>query len=871
MLFTLVLSVSAVKREKYMQCSQSKFCTRDRAIDSQKWSIDSNSIKTNENSFLAVIDDETYNSKLLLKIRFHGEQTLRVRIEPAEKETFNRFDTSAEPTIIDQKFIAQQKAFKFTKNDENCELKTEKQTVLVQFKPFLISVKDGDGEAVVLNFNDTAVFETHRDNNKYPALFEKGNFNGLEDIFKNGPTSVAMTFRFLGKQTRLTGLPAHTLPLSLPDTTEGEPLRFFNTDINEFEIGNGMSMYGAVPFVLAHSLDRSIGLLWLNPSETWVDIKHNDNKESSDARFISEGGYIDVYVFTGTPKDISGEYTQLTGKPMLIPRFALAYHQCRWGYMTQEDFMGVSKNLDQFGVPHDVMWLDLDHTDDRKYFTYNPSNFPSPKKMLSEFEKNKRYVVTLVDPHLKAEKSYSVYNAASEKKLLMMNRNGGAYEAHCWPGRSSWPDYMNPVTRQWWESLFEFSSYTDSAPNNYIWNDMNEISVFDAADNSCPRDLIHYGDIEEREIHNIYGHMMIGATFGGLRKRTQEPMRPFILTRSFFTGSQRYAAVWSGDNAADWNHLKNSVQSVLSFGVGGIVYSGADVGGFFNSPSDELLSRWFSVAAWSYAFFREHCHHLAARREIYLIKSHDAQELAKDSIIERYMMLPYWYTLSKETNETGVPIARPMWYEFNEEQLLDCDDQFMLGSHLLVVPFVEEGTNDRRFKLPEGTWYNFRTLQKHTENIAKYNKGQTFVLMRAGSIVPMKCRIRKSSELMFYDPFTLVIAADEKGNAEGKLYEDDGKSERFETGNYVYRQLKLAKEGSTYKLTNAPYNEKEGNEFAKTYDVEIERIRVAGIPSKPSKITGPAGELDFEYENGVLVIRKPSVQIRDSFEITISE
>jgi alpha 1,3-glucosidase len=860
-----------VKREKYTQCTQSKYCTRDRTIDPQKWSVDANSIKTNENSFLAVIDDATYNNKFLLKIRFHGEETVRVRIEPAEKETFNRFDTSSEPTIIDQKFISAQREFKYVKNDANCVLETEKQSVFVQFSPFSVSVMDGNGEAVILNLNDTAVFETHRDNGTHPELFEKNNFNGFEDVFKNGPTSVAMSFRFRGRQNRLTGLPAHTLPLSLPDTTQGEPIRFYNTDINEFEVNNGMSMYGAVPFVLAHSLDRSAGLFWANPSETWVDIKHSEDKEYSDARFISEGGYIDVYVFTGTPKDISDEYTQLTGRPMLAPRFSLAYHQCRWGYMTQEDFMQVSKNLDQVGVPHDVMWLDLDHTDDRKYFTFHPSNFPSPKKMLNEFAKNKRYVVTLVDPHLKAEKSYSVYNTASEKKLLMMNRNGGAYEAHCWPGRSSWPDYMNPATRQWWESLFEFSSYSDSAPNVFIWNDMNEISVFDASDNSCPRDLVHYGDIEEREVHNIYGHMMVTATFGGLRKRTQEPMRPFILSRSFFSGSQRYCVVWSGDNTADWANLKNSVQLVLSFGVGGIVYSGSDVGGFFNSPNDELLSRWFSVAAWSYTFFREHCHHLAARREINLIKSREAQDLSKESIIERYMMLPYWYTLSKESNETGVPIVRPMWYEFNEEQLLDCDDQFMLGSGLLVVPFVEEGTKDRKFKLPKGTWYNFRSLEKHTDDVAKYDKGRTLVLQKAGSIVPMKCRIRKSSELMFYDPFTLVIAVDENGAAEGKLYEDDGKSERFEAGNYVYRQFKVAKAGSAYKLTGESYNEKEGNEFAKTYDVEIERIRIAGIPTKPSNIEGPTGKLDFEYENGVLTIRKPSVLIRDSFEITISE
>ncbi|EAY17929.1 Glycosyl hydrolases family 31 protein [Trichomonas vaginalis G3] len=861
--FYLFSAVFSVRQEKYTKCTESYFCTRDRSVTDQVWSIQPNTVNSNKTTFTAIIDDVNYSTKLSLKVSIHHNKTAHIKVKPLDKESFNRYDCELEPTVINQEYISSFVDIQVENTDSQSIISAEGIKLIVNYNPFSIVVNDEKGEALLFNMDNAAVFETQRSKEKYPDLFKDRYFNGFNDVFKNGPTSVAMSFRFNGKQTRLTGLPAHTLPLTLENTSE--PIRFFNTDINEFEIGNGMSMYGAVPLIFMHSLDRSIGLFWCNPSETWVDIKNAQDRSSSDARYISEGGYIDIYVFLGSPSEISNSYTSLTGRPQLTPLFALAYHQCRWGYMTQSDFLGVSTKLDEIGVPHDVMWLDLDHTDDKKYFTFHPSNFPEPKKMLETFAKDQRYVVTLVDPHLKADGGYNVYNQANSQKLLVKTRDGSVYRAKCWPGDSVWPDFFMPKARAWWESLFSFKHYSNSASNLFVWNDMNEISVFDAADNTAPRDLVHYGDIEEREIHNMYGHMMIGATFGGLRKRDEKPMRPFILSRSFFAGSQKYAYVWSGDNAADWNHLKNSIPSVLSFGLGGIVYSGADIGGFFNSPDEDLLSRWYSIAAWTYTFFREHCHHLASQREIYLIKDDKYRKLAKTAVIERYTMLPYWYTLAKESNATGKPLVRPLWYEFTqEESVLDIDDQVMLGDKLMVIPFIEKEQKDRNIVLPNiSKWYEFRTLQPFEQTVAKFTDGNCLVLIKGGSIVPMKCRVRKSSKLMFYDPFTLVISADENGAAEGKLYIDDGESEEFEKGSFIYRQFSL----ENGKLSNRAVPPRVMNEFGYKYDNYIERIRISGI-KEPQSITGPNGRMEFEYEEGVLTIRKPGLLVRDDWSIT---
>lgn len=120
---------------------------------------------------------------------------------------------------------------------------------------------------------------------------------------------------------------------------------------------------------------------------------------------------------------------------------------------------------------------------------------------------------------------------------------------------------------------------------------MNEPSVFNGPEVTMPKDLIHYGNWEHRDVHNLYGHMYIMSTYEALFRRSGGTLRPFILSRSFFAGSQRYAAVWTGDNAAEWGHLKASYPMCLALSISGISFCGADVGGFFKNPDSELFVR----------------------------------------------------------------------------------------------------------------------------------------------------------------------------------------------------------------------------------------------------------------------------------------
>ncbi|OHS97526.1 Neutral alpha-glucosidase AB [Tritrichomonas foetus] len=876
-LFLFLSQAFSADHSKYRTCEQSRFCSRDRFASEQNWNLNPKSIKFSGNNFDAQINDVVYNTVLDLKIRFLACGAARLRIEPNNKESFPRFDASSEPTIVHPSELSSTIKYTQTQNSTHVVLTSDFQSLEIQFAPFVVHVINKNGQRrLTINADNTAVFETSRDKEKYPELFESHNWGGHTDQFPNGPTSVALDIDFISPKTRLSALPSHTLPLSLQNTISDDsnpitdPIRLFTTDINSYEVNSVMAMYGAIPFIFAHSLDGNDGVFWCNPSETWVDIS-SIKGEGKRARLMSEGGYIDLFISSGQPSDITNTFTQITGRPQLLPYFGLAFHQCRWGYLTADEVREVDEKLDAIHLPHDVLWLDLDHTDNRKYFTFHSTNFKDPHKLLDHLDKNRRQLVVLNDPHLRAEDSYNIYSEAKNKKYLIRNADGnGEFVGNCWPGRSVWPDFLMPEVREWWASNFQYNKFTTSKPNLHIWNDMNEIAVFDSVDLTAPKDLKHVGDLEEREVHNIYGLLMVSATFTGMVRRNKDMnQRPFILTRSYFAGTQRYAAIWTGDNTGNWEHLSNSLQMVLSNGISGQVYVGADIGGFFENPDEKLLSRWYQVGAWTYSFFRTHCHHLSNYREIYNLHD-DYFNVAHEAVLDRYKLLPFWYTLARQSNLTGSPIVRPLWWLFgNQEKFLDTDDKVMIGDALLVAPFLKEEDADLIVDLPAGPrWYCYKTLNeiKGETVTIPFNNGRTPVFVKGGSIVPTKSRVRKSSPLMFYDPFRLLIAVDENNKAEGELYVDDGQTFDFvKTHGNIHKRLTF--DGQKLSAFDA-FAGNDNNDFVKNYDVVIEQVKIVGLSKTPSKVLAADGtELEFDAVDGVVTVHRPQLLVRDNFEI----
>ncbi|KAJ3245208.1 hypothetical protein HK104_007973, partial [Borealophlyctis nickersoniae] len=262
---------------------------------------------------------------------------------------------------------------------------------------------------------------------------------------------------------------------------------------------------------------------------------------------MSESGIIDLMLFYGsTPLSISTSYGLLTGSQQLPQRFALGYHQCRYSYMNQSDVLSVDGGMDAHGMPYDVMWLDIDHTSGYRYFTWNYTRFPDPVGMQKLLAGKGRQMVTIKDPHLAVDKGYKVYMGAHEKGLLIKRAGGKEdYEGMCWPStlgpdhpNTTWVDFHNPAARAYWATQFTAANYANSTSTLWTWNDMNEIASFGGPDKSIPRDSIHYNNVEERDVHNMYGFLHHIATYDGHLVRDKDA-RPFVLTRSYFAGSQR--------------------------------------------------------------------------------------------------------------------------------------------------------------------------------------------------------------------------------------------------------------------------------------------------------------------------------------------
>ncbi|KAJ1567579.1 hypothetical protein HK096_009396, partial [Nowakowskiella sp. JEL0078] len=409
----------------------------------------------------------------------------------------------------------------------------------------------------------------------------------------------------------------------------------------------------------------------------------------------------------------------------------------------------------------------------------------------------------------------------------------------------------------------------DTTESLYIWNDMNEPSIFNGPEITMNKDAIHYGNVEHREVHNIYGMLLHRSTFEGLMLRGKNNDRPFILSRSFFAGSQRYGAIWTGDNMATWEQLAGTSPMLLSLGLAGMPFVGSDVAGFFGNPEPELLIRWYQTASYQ-PFFRAHAHIDSKRREPWLFGESNTK-IIRDIIKNRYKLMPYIYSLFVEAHLTGTPVMRSISLEYpNLEEFWEVDDQFLLGDALLVKPVVQQGISSTVVKLPKTSiWYDYETYAVVNPSSSGELKVDTPleklpVFLRGGTILTTRNRIRRASILALHDPFTLTISLDSKGEASTKFYVDDGKSFDHKQGDYILTELKFKDNTLTSKEIRGVF-ENEGAGSTDRVDrlgSRVERIIIVGYKGKKT-VTVKVGDRKVETNTlqNALVLKDPKLWI----------
>lgn len=540
-------------------------------------------------------------------------------------------------------------------------------------------------------------------------------------------------------------------------------------------------LYKTFPFFIGLHSELTYGLFLDNAHKSYFDFGASTDEETS--WFGADGGDLNYYFFgaQGVAKIIE-DYTWLTGRMEMPPLWSLGYQQCRWSYMSADEVLNIAQTFRKKQIPADVMYCDIDYMDDFKIFTWNKKTFPKPKQMLDKLKAMDFRLVTIVDPGIKVEEGYKEYDEGIESDYFAKYPDGENYTGYVWPGRCHFPNFFREEVREWWGAAF--TALTQPGVEGF-WNDMNEPAAWGQ---NIPW-IVKFGDKFMPEVRNAYGMQMARATYDGTRK-IMGNKRPFVLTRAAYSGTQRYSAVWTGDNTGTDAHMLLGQRLVNSLGITGMSFIGVDIGGFSGNPTPELMVRWNSLGVYT-PMFRNHAIQGSKMREPWEW-GEDNEQIIKKDIEQRYKLLPYLYSSFYQSTQTGLPVSRTLAIEHSFDGNVFDDrfqNEFMFGDAMLVIP-VESTKLTEDIYLPKGSWYRLSNDKFHEgEQIvnvpAPLNDLPLFV--KASGIIPMQSVVQSTNEK---GDGILQIHIWNGNEANSFIYyEDDGVSYDYEQGIYYKRVI----------------------------------------------------------------------------------
>lgn len=505
----------------------------------------------------------------------------------------------------------------------------------------------------------------------------------------------------------------------------------WNSDIPDPHEDNFKSLYKSIPFFITLKEKGVYGIFYDNTFRSYFNFGKENNGYYS---FGSDDGNLDYYFIGGASMaEIVTSYTYLTGRMPLPQKWTLGYHQSRWGYDSEETFRGIARQLRDHRIPCDAIHFDIDYMERYKVFTWDKTRFTDARTLLLDLKNQGIKAVTIIDPGVKVEKDYPIYEEGIAGGYFAKTPQGDTYVNAVWPGDAVFPDFGRPEVRSWWGEQLRF--YTELGVTG-VWNDMNEPASFNGP---LPDDIVFTDEdspASHAQMHNVYGHNMAKATYEGWKKLTGK--RPFVITRACYSGSQKYTTAWTGDNQSLWTHLRMAIPQQCNLGLSGMAFIGTDIGGFGADTTPELMARWVQAGCFS-PLFRNHCAKGSMNQEPWLF-GEEVLSIYRKYVELRYSLLPYFYDLCRVCEQTGLPIIRPLVLHYeNDTNVRNMNDEFLVGESLLIAPVVDQGVTKRLVYLPEGIWYDYWT---HEE----YQGGQYYpvdapidvcpIFVKAGSILP---------------------------------------------------------------------------------------------------------------------------------------
>ncbi|MBD3228782.1 MAG: DUF4968 domain-containing protein [Candidatus Lokiarchaeota archaeon] len=702
----------------------------------------------------------------IIKIFLLTDKIFRIRIYNLD-ESLSDYSWA----VIEQEF--NEIDFEVQENPESVEIATKEMRLIIKKSPFHLTVKDKeeviweDAASAGFGWKDEEIIYVK----KLPAnehFFGFGEKTGSLD--KRG-------YHYLMKTREAVGYQGKTDPL-----------------------------YQSHPFFIGIKSGKSYGVFFDN---TWTTFFDMGKKFDDHYYFGAENGELNVYFLYGpSMKDVIENYTQLIGRILLPPIWSLGYFQCRWGYKNQEKIKNIASELRTRNIPADSIVLDIDYMDGYRVFTWNEKRFPDEDFFKEIKEKMNFHFASIVDPGVKIDDEYFMYQEGIENDYFVKKKNGEYWKGYVWPGATYFPDFTKKEVRKWWGDKLDILLNRGISG---IWNDMNEPS-YNIEPYFHPflktKNLVFYDHGLKTPFNknrNIYGLLMSRATHEGLL-RHKPNTRPWILTRSGFSGIHRYAAVWTGDNTSNWQHLALSIPMLLNMGLSSIPFCGADIGGFtiwfnalrklFFKLGKNMITRWHQLGVF-YPFCRNHTMKHSKPQEPWQF-GEEIENIIKKYLRLRYRWIPYLYNLFVKCSQNGLPPMRALILEFpDDETCYEMDYEFMWGEYILVAPIIKKKKKVKDVYLPKGVWVNRWSGEKieGPKSIeVEIDLKDIPIYIRTGAIIPCQPDMQYFKEKE-NNPLIIEIYPDKSVETSYTYQEDDGESLEYLKGklcttDYHLKQIK---------------------------------------------------------------------------------
>ena len=548
----------------------------------------------------------------------------------------------------------------------------------------------------------------------------------------------------------------------------------------------------------------SIKIEW-TPEDGYLALRHMDPLPAADQGALSlaseVGTAIDYYYVGGDNLDevISG-YRGLTGKSVMLPRWAYGFWQSRQRYNTQDEVVGTVRRYRELGLPIDNVVQDWFYWPENAWGShqFDPARFPDPAKMVDDVHAMNANIIISVWPKF--------YPTTDHYKQL--DAIGGMYTRNVEAGARDWvgPGYANsfydpylPAARDlYWKQISD--SFKDMGFDGW-WLDSVEPDMHSNLD--IPERTLRMGPTAAGPGAYVFNSYPLVNAENVYRRFRQEQgdARSYILTRSAWGGLQRTGStLWSGDVVARWDNLRDQISAGVNTGLSGIANWTHDIGGFsvearYSNPAgmtpenkaewDELNLRWFQFGAWS-PVFRSHGEF--PTREVYNLAQPGTPmyDAYAGQLRTRYRLMPYIYSLAGDVYLRDSTIMRGLVMDFpNDAKARRINDQYMFGPALLIAPVTEYRARERTVYFPAGAdWYDLLSGQIHrggTEASVAAPVDKIPVFVRAGSIVPTGPAIQYTAEKLD-GPLTIVVYTGANGSF--SLYEDAGVTYGYERGEF---------------------------------------------------------------------------------------